>query len=116
MTVKEFYDVTGGGYETMFSKFSSAATITAFLKIFKRDTSYATLCDKMAAGDADGSFQAAHTLKGVVLNLNIEGLKDPVCTITEALRAKDMDEAKKLLPAVKQAYELVWDALLQLLP
>ena len=116
MTVKEFYDLTGGGYATMFSKFSSDATITAFLKIFKRDTSYATLCEKMDAGDVDGAFQAAHTLKGVVLNLNIEGLIEPVCSITEALRAKDMAAAKELFPKVKETYEKVWNLLIQLLP
>lgn len=116
MTVKEFYDTTGGGYETMFSKFSSDATITAFLKIFKRDTSYAALCEKMKEGDVEGSFQAAHTLKGVVLNLGVEGLKEPVCSITEALRAGDMESAKTLFPAVKETYEKVWNALIQLLP
>lgn len=116
MTVKEFYDLTGGGYDTMYSKFSSDATITAFLKIFKRDTSYAALCEKMAAEDADGAFQAAHTLKGVVLNLNIEGLIDPVCSITEALRAKDMAAAKELFPEVQETYEKVWSILIQLLP
>ncbi|MDE6075450.1 MAG: Hpt domain-containing protein [Clostridia bacterium] len=116
MTVKEFYDMTGGGYETIFSLFRSDTTIMTFLKKFKNDTSFATLCDKMAAGDVEESFKAAHTLKGVVLNLRIEGLQEPVCTITEALRAKDMEEAKKLLPAVKQTYEKVWDALNQLLP
>lgn len=116
MTVKEFYDLAGGGYETMFSKFSSDATITAFLKIFKRDTSYQTLCDKMEADDVEGSFQAAHTLKGVVLNLCIDGLKEPVCAITEALRAGNMAEAKTLFPAVKENYEKAWNALIQLLP
>lgn len=116
MTVKEFYDLTGGGYETMFSKFHSDATITAFLKLFKRDTSYAALCEKMAEGDAEGAFQAAHTLKGVVLNLNVEGLIEPVCSITEALRARDMEHAKKLFPAVKETYGKVWNTLEQLLP
>lgn len=115
MTVKEFYDVAGGGYEEMFAKFSSDATITAFLKIFNRDKSYDTLTQKLAEGDVSGAFQAAHTLKGVVLNLNIVGLIKPVVDVTEALRANDLDGAKKLYEDLKGNYEHVVTALKQLL-
>lgn len=115
MTVKEFYDAAGGGYETMIAKFASDVTITAFLKIFQRDKSYESLCEKLDGGDAEGAFVAAHTLKGVVLNLNIEGLMAPVCNITEALRAGNISEARTLLPEVKAAYERTVEALSQLL-
>ena len=47
MTVKEFYEACGGGYETMVSKFASDAMITKFLEIFKRDRSFETLCAKL---------------------------------------------------------------------
>ena len=116
MTVKEFYDAAGGGYEEMLAKFSSDATITAFLKIFKRDTNYAKLLEMLDADDTEGAFQAAHTFKGVVLNLNIVGLIDPVCNVVEALRAGNIDEAKALAPALKQSYDKAWNALIQLLP
>lgn len=116
MTVKEFYDVTGGGYEEMLAKFSSDTTITAFLKIFKRDKSYEALKEQLANEDTQGAFQAAHTLKGVVLNLNLLGLKDPVCNIVEALRAGNLAEAKTLAPAVDEAYNKTLEALTQLLP
>ena len=116
MTVKEFYDAAGGGYETMAAKFSSDATITAFLKIFKRDKSFDTLSEKLEEGDAESAFVAAHTLKGVVLNLNIEGLMKPVCDITEALRAGNISAARDLFPAVKDVYEKAAAALNELLP
>lgn len=116
MTVKEFYDETGGGYEEMFSKFGSDVMITKFLTIFKRDKSYETLAEKLEGGDTEGSFQAAHTLKGVVLNLNLLGLKDPVCNIVEALRAGNLNAARSLFPAVKQAYEVTCGALNVFLP
>lgn len=116
MTVKEFYDETGGGYEEMFKKFGSDVMITKFLSIFKRDKSYDTLVEKLADDDTEGSFHAAHTLKGVVLNLNMLGLKDPVCNIVEALRAGDMDTARSMFPAVQEAYSTAVDALNRLLP
>lgn len=115
MTIKEFYDLTGGGYEEMFEKFHADVMITRFLTIFARDTSYNTLLEKMDAGDADGAFAAAHTLKGVVLNLCLNGLITPVCAITEALRARDMQGATALLPKVKEEYERTTAALKKLL-
>lgn len=116
MTVKEFYDETGGGYGEMFAKFASDDKIKKFLTIFKRDRSYDTLVEKLDGGDTEGSFQAAHTLKGVVLNLNLLGLKDPVCNIVEALRAGNMSAARSLFPEVKKAYGITVDALSRLLP
>ncbi len=116
MTVKEFYDAIGGGYEVMVKKFSSDATITAFLKIFKRDKSFATLVEKLDVGDVEAAFIAAHTLKGVVLNLNMEGLMQPVFNVTEALRAGKLDEGRELFPALKEVYEKAVEALNELLP
>lgn len=116
MTVKEFYDETGGGYGEMFGKFGSDVMITKFLTIFKRDKSFDSLVEKLDVGDVEGSFQAAHTLKGVVLNLNLQGLKDPVCNIVEALRAGNLDDARALFPEVKEAYGIAVEALNRLLP
>ena len=116
MTVKEFYDEAGGGYEEMLAKFSSDTTITAFLKIFKRDKSFETLTQKLDEGDAEGAFHAAHTLKGVVLNLNLDGPKEPVFGVTEALRANDLEQGRALFPALKNAYETAAAALARLLP
>ena len=114
MTVKEFYDEVGGGYEEMFSKFHSDDMIKKFLGIFVRDESYAALTASMAEGKVEEAFRAAHTLKGVVLNLNIVGLITPVQDVTEALRAKNLESAQELFPALKEAYETTTAALARL--
>ncbi|MCM1438444.1 MAG: Hpt domain-containing protein [Roseburia sp.] len=114
MTVKEFYDATGGGYDELKAKFGSDELIKKFLSIFKRDKSYDALVEKLDGGDTEGAFTAAHTLKGVVLNLNLLGLKDPVCNIVEALRAGNLSAARSLFPAVTTAYGVAVDALNQL--
>lgn len=115
MTVREFYDACGGGYEEMSAKFPSDEMIKKFLMIFKRDTSFDTLVGKLDGGDTEGAFTAAHTLKGVVLNLNLLGLKTPVINIVEALRAGNMSAARSLFPAVETAYSETVNALNQLL-
>lgn len=111
MTVKEFYDEVGGGYEEMAAKFASDATITAFLKIFVRDTSFENLSRSLEEGNVEEAFQAAHMLKGVILNLNLAGLIGPVGEVTEALRAKKLELGKELFPKLKEAYDATREAL-----
>lgn len=115
MTVKEFYDSCGGGYEEIHLKFPADATLLVFLKIYARDTNYQALLNCMEAGDAEGAFAAVHTFKGMVLNLNLKGLVDPVNSVTEALRARDMQKAKEFMPALAVAVENTNSALGKLL-
>lgn len=116
MTVKEFYEIAGGGYQKMIDQFKSDATITMFLKIFKKDKSYATLVEKLEEGNVEEAFTAAHTLKGVVLNLNMCGVIEPAVEVTEALRSGDLNGAKQLLPRLTDIYLKVSAALEELLP
>ena len=52
----------------------------------------ATLRDAIAAGDLGTAFEAAHALKGTLGNLALTPLYEPMCEITELLRARtDMD-------------------------
>lgn len=53
---------------------------------------FGQLEDALASGDINAAFQAAHGLKGVVNNLSLTPLSEPVSEITELLRAgKEMD-------------------------
>ena len=52
----------------------------------------AKLAASVAAGDLDGAFEAAHTLKGVLANLELTPALTPVAEITEQLRGRrEMD-------------------------
>ncbi len=53
------------------------------------DTSYDKLKEAVAANDLDAAFEAAHALKGVLGNLALTPLYEPVSKITELLRAKE---------------------------
>lgn len=111
MTVKEIYDACGGGYEDMLLKFRNDNIISTFLKMFLKDESFKQLVERLDADDAEGAFKAAHSLKGVVLNLNFEGMIPPVQAVTEALRGGDLAAAKELFPALEGAYLTVKSAL-----
>ena len=59
------------------------------VKQFLNDEHFDKLKEALAAGDQDEAFSMAHALKGVVTNLSLTPLAEPVEGITEALRAKD---------------------------
>lgn len=58
-----------------------------------RDTSYSNLCAALNEGDYESAFRAAHTLKGVALNLGLGRLAKSSSELTEALRAGRENEA-----------------------
>ena len=56
------------------------------------DKNFQVLEDAIAAKDLDSAFDAAHSLKGVLGNLSLTPIYEPVYEITEFLRArKDID-------------------------
>lgn len=56
------------------------------------DKNFKTLEEAIAANNLDSAFEAAHSLKGVLGNLALTPVYEPVFEITELLRAKsDVD-------------------------
>ena len=111
MNVKECYAMIGGDYEDMKRRFLTDARIQKFALMFLRDRSMEDLRAGMRDEKYENAFLAAHTLKGVCLNLGFSGLYAPVCDITEKLRAGNYDEAAADLPLVEQAYEVICEGL-----
>ena len=61
------------------------------------DSNFQTLEESVAAKDLDKAFEAAHSLKGVLGNLALTPIYEPVYEITELLRAKqDIDYSEYL--------------------
>ena len=57
-----------------------------------KDDGFERLQEAISAGDLDAAFERAHALKGVVGNLSLTNLMEPISEITEDLRArKDLD-------------------------
>ena len=53
-----------------------------------QDANFDRLKEAVAANDLTAAFEAAHGLKGVLGNLALTPVYDPVCEMTELLRAK----------------------------
>ena len=71
MTIKECYDAMGADYQNTLNRFPNEAFIKKFVLKFLDDNSYANLKEAIAAGNVEEAFRAAHTLKGVCLNLDL---------------------------------------------
>lgn len=94
----------------------SEALLVRFLRKFPADPNFSALETALAAGDCDGAFTAAHTLKGVCGNLSITALFEAVSRQTEQLRAGDLAAAAAMMPALTAQYQDVCRAIQAALP
>ncbi len=102
MTVQECYDKMGGGYDEVSARLKTDERIAKFLVRFLDDKSYELLCQNIQTNTPE-AFRAAHTIKGICLNLSLGRLFKSSNALTEALRGKETTEpgALKLFETVK---------------
>lgn len=116
MNIKELYEVIGGDYDGVLSRFMSEERIKKFVGMFPGDPSYKNLIDALEAGDIKEAFRAAHTIKGVSLNLGFTELYKADAELTEALRGADdaaaeSEAVKELAEAVTRVYVKIVSAI-----
>ena len=111
MTVKECYEKVGSDYDGVLKRLGSEALVKRFAVKFLNDPSFQDLTDGLAAKDGEKAFRAAHTLKGVCLNLGFDNLYPSSKDLTELLRAGSMDGYEDLFAEVEKEYNRICEAL-----
>lgn len=111
MTLEQCYAQMGANYEDVLKRFYKPDMIRRFVKLFPADTSFQLLRDSMAAGDVKEAFRAAHTLKGVCLNLGFDNLSPSAVELTEILRAGTFEGAAEQFAVVEKEYARTLDAI-----
>lgn len=96
MTLIECYEIIGD-YDDAVKRLVREELVERFLLQFPKDKSYEDLCRAMKEGDYQTAFRAAHTIKGVCLNLSLTMLADSIGALTEALRGMEKNENALLL-------------------
>ena len=114
MTVQEFYEYIGADYSDVSHRFKNDSSIARFVKMFPVDPSYDRLCSALESEDADTAFRAAHTLKGVSLNLGFSALYEAAFDMAEALRGGLLDGSDELIIPLRERYSRVMDGISQL--
>ena len=89
MTVRESYEKIGSNFEEVLRRLGSEALVKRFALKFLNDTSFQDLKDALVKKDGETAFRAAHTLKGVCLNLGFDRLYEVSAELTEKLRGRD---------------------------
>lgn len=110
MTVKECYEKAGSDYDGVLNRLGSEALIKRFAIKFLNDPSFQDLTD----GLAEKAFRAAHTLKGVCLNLGFSELYKASAELTEVLREREIPDNADLYQKVKEQYEILTAAIQEL--
>ena len=115
MTIRECYEAANSNFDEVLARLGSERLIQKFALKFLDDTSYQELLDSMREADGEKAFRAAHTLKGVCLNLGFTALGQVSSVLTEALRPnKDTTGCEAMLADVTAEYDRLVAALRQL--
>ena len=111
MTVRECYEELGSDFDKVLSRLVSEALVKKFALKFLDDPSFGQLETALADKDAETAFRAAHTLKGICLNLGFDNLYPSSKDLTELLRAGSMDGYEDLFAEVEKEYNRTCEAL-----
>ena len=110
MTLREFYEVTGGDYGDVMGRFVTEERVLRFVRKFPADGSFAALKSSLADGNAQEAFRAAHTVKGVAQNLGFDRLFVTAEKVTNILRGGSL-EVDALMPKLEELYNLTITAI-----
>lgn len=86
MTLKECYEAMGADYNDVFARLRNDDRIQRFLVKVLEDGSYDLLVKSLEERNIEEAFRAAHTIKGVCMNLSLTKLYQSAQALTEALR------------------------------
>ena len=114
MTLRECYARLNGDFDGTLGRLCSEKLVERFALKFLADGSFSLLEEAIAAGNYNDAFRAAHTLKGVSLNLGFTELYKVSDEMTEALRDGAEPENDTLFQKVKDEYQRTIDLLQEL--
>ena len=82
--------------------FGNEALYLRLVATVPTEGNFEKLRTSMANNDLDGGFEAAHALKGVLGNLSLTPICEPVTRITELLRARTQTDYSPLLSEIEE--------------
>lgn len=115
MNLEQCYEMFGGNYQEVKRRLMKDERIERFLRLFPADGSFELLEKAVAEEDWANAFRAAHTLKGLTMNLSIDRLSQSAVTVTELLRnGPPAEDITPMLSQLREDYQLTVRAIDQL--
>ncbi len=85
--------------------FGNADFYLKLVKTVPGEQKFDELSSMLSAGDLDKAFEHAHALKGVLANLSLTPILDPMVEITENLRSRKQMDYAPLMDVVMEKKE-----------
>lgn len=86
MNVANCYARMEADYQDVLRRLGTEERVKRFLCRLPEDHNYADLCSALQEGRGEDAFRAAHSLKGICMNLGLTKLYRSTNALTEALR------------------------------
>ena len=116
MTVQECYNAIGGDYQDALRRLGADERIKKFLLMFIKDHNFSDLKTALAQDDYEAAFMAAHTIKGIALNLGLTTLAAVDSELTEILRhQRQTENLTALFRQVEANYKQIYQSVNELL-
>ena len=118
LTIQEVYEKINGDYEDVLTRLPREELVKKFAVKFLDDPSFDQLVKSLEEDNQEEAFRAAHTLKGVCMNLGFKILYKSTYNITEALRPGNpnisKDELHNLFKQLDKDYNIVINGIKEL--
>ena len=111
MTIRECYGELGLDFDAVLSRLVNEKLVQKFALKFLDDPSFQNLKDALDSKDVETAFRAAHTLKGVCLNLGFDRLYEVSAELTETLRGHETAGTEALFAKAEEQYAALTDVL-----
>lgn len=113
MNIKELYASLGGDYEDVISRLGTDERVRKYLVRFTQTPDFSDLNSAVQNSDWEKAFIAAHTLKGMALNLGFSNLASAASDLTEELRGglKSQANAAGYYSRLSEEYNRTVDAI-----
>lgn len=121
MTLEEIYDLAGGNFNEAAARLGGEERLKRFLKMLSGDDSITTFEKAVDDGRMQEAFRAAHTIKGICLNLGFKRIAATASVLCDALRGSEEDncappieDIHKEAAALKKEYGRVLEMINQI--
>ena len=114
MTLESFYNTIGGDYKKTVERLYNENLLRKFVMKYRNDGTFAQLREAHDSKNWEEAFRAAHTLKGIALNLGFDALYTVSSELTEAMRGDKPLTDMGLWTAVDEKHRQIVEAIAQI--
>ena len=112
MNLKKFYESMDVDYSRVLNRLRREQLIEKYLHLFVKDENFEVLNKSVESEDYESAFRAAHSIKGVALNLDLKPVAETASVLVEYFRGQpqaeyDRTRIKELCQVLNDEFEKI---------